>query len=290
MIQVCTVSDKNYLLKGLTLYESLMAKGNNFILNYLCIDDISYKKLTSLNLPNLEVFHVSEFTEKDSILQDLMRKEYKYFCWSLASYFQNELMKKLNQPLIYIDSDIFFYEPISDLLKEFGHNEIAIFRHRQFSLNSVRPEGLFNVGVVYFKNTEVGKKVLSWWSDAVLMKKYPNLSTCGDQKYLEEFPKMCSVDKIYIDGNIGHGAPWQWQLYDLSQYSIDNTLIWEGKKQKLFFSHFSQFEFHVSGYIPSMMHHNYTPLNEYRKNINLKLIYDNYFNKLKETNLKYYGP
>lgn len=290
MIQICTVSDKNYLLKGLTLYESLISKDNNFILNYLCIDDISFNKLSSLNLPNLKIFHVKELTEKDLVLSELMKREYKYFCWTLASYFQNELMSKLDAPVLYIDSDIYFYVPISELLEEIKENEIAIFRHRQFPLNSNRPEGLFNVGVVYFKNTEIGKKILSWWSESVLMKKYPHLATCGDQKYLEEFPKMCPEDKIYIDGNIGHGAPWQWQLYDLSQVPLDNSFIWEGKKQKLFFSHFSQFEFHISGYIPSMMHHNYTPMNEYKKNTSLKFIYDNYFNELKKTQLKFYGP
>ena len=34
---------------------------------------------------------------------NLKNSDYRYFCWSLASYFTNNLMIKLNIPLIYID-------------------------------------------------------------------------------------------------------------------------------------------------------------------------------------------
>lgn len=289
MINICTVSDNNYLLKGLTLFESLLSKETDFILHYLCIDDTSFELLSKVNSVNLECYHVNDLCNKDEFLKKLREQEYKYFCWSLASYFQNELMSNLDKPILYIDSDIFLYESVSSLVEQFRNKDVAIFRHRQFPLESNRPEGLYNVGVVYFKNTKIGKKVLDWWKDGVLFKKYPHLSTCGDQKYLDEFPKLCNDDEIFIDGDVGHGAPWLWQLYDLSSVNEDGNIIWNGKKQKFFFSHFSQFEFHPSGYIPSQMHHNYTPLGEYRKNLHLKSIYDNYFKELKKTKEKYYG-
>ena len=100
--------------------------------------------------------------------------------------------------------------------------------------------GWFNVGVVHFKNSDVGKELLSWWADAVLHKKYPELATCGDQKYLDAF--LEHAENIFIDGNIGHGAPWHWQLYDYSSYFEDGCITWKGEKQKLIFSHFSDFE------------------------------------------------
>ena len=37
MKNICTVSDNNYLIKGLTLYESLKESSKDFILHYLCI-------------------------------------------------------------------------------------------------------------------------------------------------------------------------------------------------------------------------------------------------------------
>ena len=289
MKHLATVSDKNFLIKGLTLYESLIAKNNDFILHYLLIDQEVYENCKKLENENLKFYSASELIKKDTALNLLKEKSYKYFCWSLASYFSNYLLENNDFDITYIDSDIFFHQDIKILMDEIGDNQIGIFRHRQFPLNFNRPEGFYNVGVVHFKNKEHGKSVLKWWSDAVLHMKYPHLSTCGDQKYLDEFPNMCPRDYIFIDGNIGHGAPWQWQLYDFSDYENDGTIIWDGNKQKLSFSHFSQFVFNEDSYIPSTQHHMYTPLSSYKEISGLKLIYDDYYNKLKEIKVKYNG-
>ena len=121
--------------------------------------------------------------------------------------------------------------------------------------------------------------------------KYPHLATCGDQKYLDEFLRICPDDYLFIDGNIGHGAPWIWQLYDFSDYEKDNTIIWNGGKQKLIFSHFSQFDYNIENntFIPSKMHHIYTPMENYTKINGLRKIYEDYFSEIKKTNIKYYG-
>jgi hypothetical protein len=287
MINVCTVSDINYLIKGLTLYESLLEHSKGFILHYLCIDEVSYQKLKKFECESLIVYNVNDLLNEDNQLMKLKNENYRYFCWTLASYFSNYLMNKNLGDVIYIDSDILFHHDLNIVLEAIGEKEVGIFRHRQFKTN--RPEGFFNVGVVYFKDSELSRHVLSWWSDAVLFLKYPELSTCGDQKYLDEFPNMCSIDKIFIDGEIGHGAPWQWQLFDYSDYETNGNIIWEGRTQKLIFSHFSQFDFREDGYTPSTQHHSYTPLSMYYINNGLKIIYDDYYNKLKKTKEKYNG-
>lgn len=291
MIQVCTVSDINYLIKGLTLYESLVRKSKNIKLHYLCIDKESFNFLKKIESSFLIVYDVEDLIKNDNKLQKLKENNYKYFCWSLASYFTNFLMTKNVGDITYIDSDIFFHEDIQIILDEIGDKEIGIFRHRQFPMNSNPPEGLFNVGVVHFKNKKIGTHILKWWSDAVVNMKYPHLSTCGDQKYLDEFLNICPDDYLFIDGNIGHGAPWVWQLYDFSNYKNNQTIIWEGRSQKLIFSHFSQFSYDLdnNSYIPSKMHHIYTSLDYYKKNIELNSIYENYFEEIKKTNKKYYG-
>lgn len=291
MKNICTVSDSNYLLKGLTLFESLIEKTTDLTLHYLCIDDLSFNNLKKYESESLLVYNVADLVNQDKKLKELKNKDYRYFCWSLASYFQNYLMVRLNSPLTYIDSDIYFHQSFDEILNAIGQNDVGIFRHRQFPLNSNRPEGLYNVGVVYFNNSELSKYILDWWSDAVLHMKYPELATCGDQKYLEAFPKMCPKDRLFIDGDIGHGAPWQWQLFDFSDYENDGTIMWENKKQTLVFSHFSQFvhDFDNDRYVPSTQHHIYTPLTSYQNISGLKKIYDEYFEKLKSIRNKYHG-
>ena len=287
MKNICTVSDIKYLYQGLALFESL-SKSENITLHYLCIDQISYDILKNIKNNKLIIYNINDLLNNDNNLINLKNSDYRYFCWSLASYFSNHLLSKnVGDSITYIDSDIYFHEKIELLFESFSKKDVGIFRHRQFSLSISRPEGHYNVGVVYFKNSDIGKNVLNWWSDAVLHKKYPHLSTCGDQKYLEEFPRMCS--NIFIDGEIGHGAPWQWQLFNFDNYENDGTIIWEGKKQKLIFSHFSQFNYNLENdtYLPSSQHHIYTPLTMYTENKGLKIIYDDYFDKIKKTNFKY---
>lgn len=291
MKEICTVSDFNYLSKGLALYESLIEYSDNFILNYLCIDDKSFKFLKPFETTNLKVWSVNDLLKNDKNLLQLKNNNYRYFCWSLASYFSNFLIKKNNKSVTYIDSDILLHDNIDLILNEIGNKDVGIFRHRQFELTSNRPDGLYNVGIVFFKNSDLGKLLLNWWSDAVLHMKYPHLSTCGDQKYLEEFPRLCPKDRIFIDGNIGHGAPWQWQLFNYDDYETDGTIIWEGEKQKLIFSHFSQFDYDINNdtYIPSKEHHIYTPIEKYEEIKALKMIYDDYFLKIKKVYNKYNG-
>jgi hypothetical protein len=290
MKNLCTVSDSEYLLKGLTMYESLLETSKNFVLHYLCIDEKSFNFLKDYQSSNLIVYNCEFLIKNDKQLFLLKQTNYKYFCWSLSAYFTKYLVDKNITNLTditYIDSDILFHEDIQILYDNFADNDIGIFRHRHFDLNKNYPEGFYNVGVVYFKNSEIGRNVLHWWNDAVQYQKYPHLATCGDQKYLDEFPKLCK--NIYIDSNVGHGAPWLWQLYDFSEFEKSGNIIWNGEKQKLCFTHFSQFKMSNDSYIPSLQHHIYTPLNKYDEIKELKSIYNNYFNKMIKTQKKYYG-
>ena len=289
-LNVVTLSDKNYLSKGLALYESLIETNSEFTLHYLCLDSESYSKLKDLSLENIRVYSADELISKDSTLESLKVSNYWYFCMTCASYFMNHLFELGFQEITYADSDILFYRSVNELIESFGEDsQIAIFRHRQFPMGIPRWQGWFNVGVMHFKNEKFGRKVLRWWSDCVLNRKHPELSTCGDQKYLDKFPEMCPSEFIFIDDGVGHGAPWHWQTLDLSDIHENLTVGFEGNKQKYFFTHFSQFSYDLKKmeYTASTQHHEYLPLSEYNSNPNLKKIYDDYFRKIIAVNNKY---
>jgi hypothetical protein len=290
IINLCTVSDDSFIYKGLTLYESLKARSSNFLLHYLCIDDSTYDRLKDRQNESLKLYKVSDLINKDQALKALKEQEYRYFCWSLASYFSNYLLELGLESITYIDSDIFFHKDIQIILDAVGEKEIGVFRHRQFQMEISRNEGWFNVGVVHFKNKEVGRQVLKWWANSVLNKLHPELATCGDQRYLDAFRLDSNVAKVcFFDGEIGHGAPWHWQIYNLDDYANSGKISWLGKQQDLIFTHFSQFvhNFKEDSYIPSTQHHCYTPLSQYSSDKNLKLIYDSYFDCLKQTYTKW---
>jgi hypothetical protein len=279
MINICTVADRNYFLQGLALFESLKQHASKpFMLHFLCINTEDYIRFNK-TIDGVQFYDVNTFIENSKALRYLRDTNYKYFCWSLASFFSYYLLEyKMLKDVLYIDSDICFYKDVYALLDKFENKNCAIFRHRQFNLNQNVEEGLYNVGVIYFSGKN-GSDVCGWWVDAVLNKKYSALATCGDQKYIEMFQYMIGSNNMYIDGDVGHGAPWLWQLYDLTEIN-KGYIIWNNVKQDYFFTHFSQFKYNINNntFIHSKMHECYTMNNRIFETPELNKHYLEYFN------------
>jgi hypothetical protein len=292
MKYICTLSDKGFLRQGLCLYKSLKeTSSDEFTFYYLCLDDQSFDCLNALSLPGIIPMKASCFVEKDNILKEILHgkrvrstySSYWEFCWTLASYLSDNLLNELNLPHIYhIDADILFYQDIDLIQKEIAERDVGIFRHRMFSLDLQRPEGLFNVGVVYFKNSDVGKKLCNWWKDAVLHRKYPEYATCSDQKYLEGFYTLTDSNNIYADDNIGHGAPWHWTIYNCDELD-KGYIIWNEKKQPFVFSHFSSFKYDLSKntYLCSTRHAGWTNGDTIFNHPKIAKLHNDYFNSIK---------
>lgn len=199
-------------------------------------------------------------------------------------------MKNTNcESVMYIDADILFHKDILLLYDAFGNKDVGIFRHRFKNEAIMSYAGDFNVGVVYFKNSAKGREVLEWWTDAVLYRKYAEkgLDTCGDQKYLNEFPNLCNENELFIDGNIGHGAPWNWLEYGLDR--VDKYLInYQWRDQDLVFTHFSKFFYDFENDSYDELWLGYYPFTDNGQVfINypaLKRLHNEYFNHLKNAN------
>ena len=60
MCYFCTYFDRNYLVRGLTLFRSLMNHAEPFVLWVLCFDDFTYQVLSKINMPNLRPISLRE--------------------------------------------------------------------------------------------------------------------------------------------------------------------------------------------------------------------------------------
>ena len=170
----CTLSDKNYLPLGIALYKSLKEHcKEEFTLYYLCLDKESEEILHNLAYDDIRTVTLFQL-EKTSFDLQVAKKNrpYNEYCWTLASYFTHWLLKDPQvKHISYIDSDIFFYQDPDIIYKEIGDKSVGIIAHRHNCVGNT--DGAYNVGIIYFKNDEKGKDVLTWWKDAVLYKKYP---------------------------------------------------------------------------------------------------------------------
>jgi len=295
---ICTLSDQNYLIKGLALYHSLMDNTNiPFNLYYLCMDNFTYDFLIKENLPNIYPINISNL-EKDTDFT-ILKKNTEYvanshectYCFALSSFFTEYVVRVFKLPEItYIDSDIIFYEDIKYLYDSIGDKQIGIIKHRHLPIGHA--VGGYNVGVMYFSGKGIGYECLKWWRDCVMDKTnkwYPKYGKVGggdgDQKYLEAFEPLFGSNNIKIlDDDIGHGAPWNFRLY---RYDfLNNIIFWGNKKQKMIFIHFSHFT-------PDYENNNYRIdrfgewQNVDKLNNNIKQYYDNYFITLKKLKEKY---
>jgi hypothetical protein len=300
---ITIASDKNYFLFGLSLVRSLQKHSSiPLIIHYYCIDDFTFNTLKALDISGVIPYSPLTITSTQSNgfrlsfvrpvnasiygeMTKLKNKEYHYFCWSIASVFTNYIMNTVEcDSVTYVDADILFHKDINLIYEQIQDKDIGIFKHRFLRDDEVSPYGKYNVGVVYFKNSELGKKLLSWWADAVVWKKYPEYSTMGDQKYLEYFPKVCSSSQIYIDDNIGHGAPWQWQMFQLDDLKNGN-ITWRGQLQPLVFTHFSKFVYDIANNTFSCTRKDiytcWTDSGKVYENKDLYSIHEQYFEELK---------
>lgn len=288
----CTLSDTNYLINGLTLYESINRNiTSEFTLFYLTLDDNTFKVLSSLNNDKIIPININELEQEDDF--EILKKNTNYipnshdctYCFALGSYFTEFVARKFQVPhVLYVDSDIVFYENPNDIFDCIGEKSMGIMLHRHVSVG--HHVGGYNVGVVYFKNNEVGYKCLKWWRDCTMDPTnswFEQYGRVGDQVYLEGFEPLFGQDNVYvIDRSIGHAAPWNFRCY---RYEND-YIIWEGRKQKINFIHFSHFtpNYESNSYKVDRFGEWGHP-----QNINPKVneYYDGYFERLKSTKLKY---
>ena len=83
------------------------------------------------------------------------------------------------------DADVMFYHDIKTMHDAVSQKSVGIILHRHNRVGDY--VGGYNVGVIYFKNDDVGYNCLKWWRDCVMNPTnewFSEYGNCGDQKYL----------------------------------------------------------------------------------------------------------
>ncbi len=248
-LHYCTYFDRNYLYKGIALYNSLAQHGPEFVLHILCFDNITLDLLSRMKLPNARLISEEELERDNPPLlaakQNRNRVEYYWTCTpSLLAYlFEHNPEIEL---LTYLDADIFFFDDPAPVFEEMGNNSVLITEHRYSSgLRHLARTGLYNVQFVALRHDEHGLACVRWWRDRCLEWCYNRLENgkFGDQKYLDEWPRL--FPGVHAVEHAGAGvAPW-----NFAQYSI------EGRGGRLYvddvpliFYHFHQFRILSNGH------------------------------------------
>ncbi len=217
-----TYFDSNYLVKGLSLLESLYLHDPAALIQVVCLDSLTLIVLRKLRLPNVLAFPLESIEKEDKELKKARenRSKTEYY-WTLTPTLILRFLENLKKEdiCIYIDADIYFYSSPKPLLDEFGSYSVLIHRHNfppQYA--HLSENGEFNVGMMFFRHDDDSLAVLRWWRERCLEWCYARCEDdkMGDQKYLESFQNIS--DRVMVTRHPGAGvAPWNHIAYTIAE-------------------------------------------------------------------------
>ncbi|HEY2901937.1 MAG TPA: hypothetical protein VGL59_15250 [Polyangia bacterium] len=219
----CTLADRNYLVRGLALIESLrLHETSDYTLYFLCLDELTRTILNTLRLPNVVPIplHAVEAGDEPLLKARQDRTPVEYY-WTLTPTMIRWIIQQHPEidVLTYLDADLFFYAPSDPIYAELGAQSILIHEHRFTPALAymMAQSGRFNVGLVSFRRDAAGMTALEWWRDRCLEWCYQRTEggKFGDQMYLDDWPTRFAG--LVILQNVGAAlAPW-----NVGNYTID---------------------------------------------------------------------
>ena len=242
-----TYFDKNYLSRGLVMYDSLKENCTGFKLYILCLDDftLQYFKTKASDYPEITTLSVIEIEEADKELFSCKgnRSTIEYY-FTLSPCLPLYLIKKYALPHICsLDADILFLDSPDQLFKNLDKYSIIITPHK-FSkeLEELNKYGRYNVSFQVFKSDQTGIECLEKWRKQCI-------DWCGDhydekndrfadQKYLDEWPSLYQDKVKVLDDQASGIAPW----------NLNNYIITKRKENfysngdRIIFYHFHHFK------------------------------------------------
>ena len=241
MYHFCTYFDANFLAKGLTLYRSLVQHGpGRFTFWVLCLDDLTYKTLIKLAPEGVRPISMTEFEAGDHELlkakSNRNRVEYFFTCTPSLPLFV--LRQNPGAELVsYVDADLFFFSSFAPVTKELENGSILIIEHRFAPEHRhLESHGIYNVGLLSFRNNAAGRECLEWWRTRCLEWCYDRIEEgrYADQKYLDDWPKRFPGVVVFRHKG-ANVAPWNVFQHRVTQHS-DGRIKIDG--DDLIFYHF----------------------------------------------------
>lgn len=212
----CTLFDKNFLTRGLALYESLLKFCPDFKIWMLCMDKESYEMLKKLNLEKMIPLKIEEIEDK-GLLSVKNNRTTSEYCWMMSSSLPLYILEKTGIDMItYLDADLYFFQPLTAIYDEFANNSIMIIPHWFPEKNKAQEKtsGIYNVGMLIFRNDKNGLECLRWWKERCIEWCYGRYEDgkLGDQMYLNVWSEK--FNGVYILQNRGANvASWNIKGY-----------------------------------------------------------------------------
>jgi hypothetical protein len=213
MYYFCTLFDRNYLARGLALYQSLSRNCSRFRLWVLCLDDETYAALSELNFPEICLIQIATLEQHDPQLRTAREGksllEYYFTCTPTIPLFIFKMVPEVDL-ITYLDADTFLFSDPKEIFAELGDHPIGIVENRFCpGVRDPKEFGTFNVGWLSFRRSAVALECLSRWRSNCLEWCFHRVEDgkYADQKYLDDWTTLFPTTKIIQHKGLGL-APW----------------------------------------------------------------------------------
>lgn len=254
---VFSIVSYNYLPLAYTLGDSIRESGSD-VKFVIFVNDF-------VNKTFIDKCKYDVFTLEDLAIPAILDMAYKYditeFCTSIKPFCINYLFGKGYDQVIYFDPDILVFQHLDIIFDKLATKDLVLTPHfftPELTFTGVRSEGLimfsgiFNLGFLAVRNTDLSARFIAWWSGRL-----------AEQCYVDKFDGL-HVDQKWMDfapaflgeafGTINHlGMNMaMWNLHERLLYKEGTTYFVQNKidptqKDELVFFHFSSFDYYGDG-------------------------------------------
>ncbi len=245
---VCTIITADYGHYALNLYDSLRQFDPDitfaiFISKGEFKEDILKKINANDNIFIID-YNSIDYNELLEKLKDKYLEEFHdAFRWGMKPVLINHLLKKY-QKVIYVDSDIYFYNSYNFLFDELEKNNVLLTPHWRSSVPTIEysnfvhnfRDGLYNAGFV--AAAQGAQDAMSWWAKMVLFKCEVNRREgfYVDQRYLDLLPIL--FDKVKVLKHRGCNVA-NWNKIECKRTVDENNEVLINNKYPIVFIHFT---------------------------------------------------
>jgi hypothetical protein len=238
----CTLFDRNYLSRGLTLYCSLQLHEPGAKVVMLCLDSVTRDALATLSLAFVELIPLEELERYDPALRKVrdgrLPAEYYFTCKAVLMRYV-ALHDKGVDRVTYLDSDLFCFSDPTALATEFLGATAIVTPHRfPAHLRDRERYGGFNAGWVSASTDGEGMRFIEWWRERCLewCKLIVVDEKFADQKYLNQvianFPHALANPRLGVNAG-------PWNIGDTRIEKNGDQVLIDG--EPLIFFHFHGF-------------------------------------------------
>lgn len=250
-----TICSNNYLDKAAVLLNSIKIQSDITVYlfladqksEYINYDELGFDKI--LTPEQLDIINLQWQLENYNIIE---------FNTAIKGAAFNYLFKFTQaKTLYYLDPDIKVYQPLNNFDEFWKNYSILLTPHilKPIPMDGLFPEenlflnhGIYNLGFLGLRRSEVTVKFLNWWSERLTKKCIIDLKNgyFTDQIWFNLVPLL--FESVYILNHPGFNAAY-WNLHERT-IELKDGKFKVNEREDLFFYHFSCFDMNLEYLTP----------------------------------------